>query len=70
MLKNIKSRYVAVVAVPLATFAASAHAELPAGVETAITTAGSDFVNAVGMVMGAMVAGWGLMKVGRKFGWI
>lgn len=64
-----RSKVVAVVAVGAAG-ASAAHAALPAGVETAITTYQTDAGTAIGFVIGAGVVIWGLMKLGRKFGWI
>ena len=54
----------------LATLGASAHAALPTGVETAITSAGADMVTAVTAIITAFVAFWGLRKLGQKLGWI
>ena len=48
----------------------TAHAELPAAATTAITTAGADMLLAVGAVITAMVAVWGLKKLGSKMGWM
>ena len=47
----------------------SAHAALPSAVANAITTVGSDLETAAGMVITAMVAFWGLRKLGAKMGW-
>lgn len=49
--------------------AASAHAALPTGVDTAITTAGTDMVAAVTAIIVAFVAFWGLKKLASKLGW-
>lgn len=49
---------------------ATAHAEVPAAATTAITAAGADILTAVGAVITAMVAVWGLIKLGRKMGWM
>lgn len=46
-----------------------AHAALPAAVTTAIDTAGADLLTAATAVIVAMVAFWGLRKVGQKLGW-
>lgn len=46
-----------------------AHAELPAAVGTAITAAQTDMLAAIGLVIGAMVAVWGLLKLASKLGW-
>jgi hypothetical protein len=47
-----------------------AHAAIPAEASTAITTAGTDILTAVGAVITAMVAVWGLRKLGQKMGWM
>lgn len=47
----------------------SAHAELPTAVTAAITEAGGDLTTAATAVIVAMVAFWGLRKVGSKLGW-
>lgn len=60
----------ATVATVLATLGMSAHAALPAGVETAIADAGADMVTAVTAIITAFVAFWGLKKLASKFGWI
>lgn len=54
----------------LATLGMSAHAALPAAVETAITTAGADMVAAITAIIVAFVAFWGLKKLGSKLGWV
>lgn len=47
----------------------SAHAALPVEVSTAVDLAKTDLLAAIGMVIAAMVAVWGLMKLGKKMGW-
>lgn len=54
--------------VGLAAAAGAANAALPAGVETAITTAGADLVTAGTAVLVAMVAFWAIKKIGTKLG--
>ena len=49
--------------------AGAAHAALPSGVATAITAAQTDMLDAIGLVIGAMVAVWGLLKLASKLGW-
>lgn len=49
--------------------AANAHAALPADVATAIGDAKTDMLAAIGLVIGAMVAVWGLLKLASKLGW-
>ena len=63
------SKVTAVVALGVAGVS-SAHAALPDGVETAITTYQTDAGTAIGFVIGAGVVIWGLIKLGRKFGWM
>ena len=48
----------------------SANAALPEAATAAITTAGTDLLTAIGAVITAMVAVWGLKKLGQKMGWI
>lgn len=60
----------ATVGAVLATLGMSAHAALPAAVETAITSAGADMVTAITAIITAFVAFWGLRKLGQKLGWI
>ena len=69
MFQKFKSKAAALVAVPLTTLAISAHAELPSEVSTAITSVGADLKTAASMVITAMVAFWGLRKLGSKMGW-
>lgn len=47
-----------------------AHAELPAAAQKAVEDAGADLTTAITLVIVAMVAFWGLRKVGQKLGWI
>ena len=46
-----------------------AHAALPVGVSDAIEAAQTDMLAAIGLVIGAMVAVWGLLKLASKLGW-
>lgn len=62
-------RSAALVAVPLSMLAMQAHAALPAGVTSAIETVGSDLETAATAILAAMVAFWGLRKLGTKMGW-
>jgi flagellar biogenesis protein FliO len=48
----------------------SAQAALPEEATTAITAAKTDLLAAIGMVIAAMVAVWGLRKLGQKMGWL
>jgi len=62
-------RSAALVAVPLSVMAVQAHAALPAGVTSAIEAVGTDLETAATAVLAAMVAFWGLRKLGSKMGW-
>jgi len=53
-----------------AVVAGAANAALPEAASTAITTAGTDLLTAIGAVITAMVAVWGLRKLGQKMGWL
>ncbi len=67
--RNIRARLALVPGAALGAMA-SAHAALPAGVETAITDYKADAGTAIGFVIGAGVVIWGLRKLGQKMGWI
>lgn len=47
----------------------SAHAALPTTVTDAITAAGADLLAGATAVIVAMVAFWGMKKLGSKLGW-
>ncbi|CAB5696708.1 major capsid protein [Comamonas aquatica] len=68
MSKAIKARLAAIPAFVLAT-AGTAHAALPTGISDAIDAAKTDMETAVGLVIGAMVVIWGLLKLASKLGW-
>lgn len=68
MPKAVALRLAAIPAVVLATSGA-AHAALPESVTTAITAAGGDLTTAATAIIVAMVAFWGLRKLGSKMGW-
>ncbi|MDH0496300.1 major capsid protein [Comamonas aquatica] len=68
MSKAIQARLAAIPAFVLATVG-TAHAALPAGVSDAIDSAQTDMLAAIGLVIGAMVAVWGLLKLASKLGW-
>lgn len=68
MKKIIATRLAAIPAFVLAS-AGAAHAALPTGVDAAITSAQTDMLAAIGLVIGAMVAVWGLLKLASKLGW-
>ncbi len=69
MKKRFYTRLAAVQAAALVASGA-AHAALPAEVSTAVDTAKTDLLAAIGMVMAAMVAVWGLRKLAAKMGWM
>lgn len=48
---------------------ALAHAELPAAATTAVNDYKTDALAAIGLVMGAGIAIWGLRKLAGKMGW-
>ena len=48
---------------------APAHAALPTVVTDSITAAGADLSTAASAIIAAMVAFWGLRKLGAKMGW-
>lgn len=63
-----KSKVAAVVT--LATVGAtSAHAALPETIATDVASAKTDMLAAIALVIGAMVAVWGLLKLASKLGW-
>lgn len=68
MSKKLQLRLAAIPAVVLATSGA-AHAALPEGITTAITTATGDLATAASAIIVGMLAFWGLAKLGRKMGW-
>lgn len=68
MSKSIKARLAAIPAVVLTTIG-TAQAELPPIVATSMDEAKTDMLAAVGLVIGAMVAVWGLLKLASKLGW-
>jgi hypothetical protein len=47
----------------------TAHAELPTEVSAAVTEYKTDALAAIGLVLAAGVAIWGLKKLGSKMGW-
>lgn len=68
MSKALKIRLAAVPAFVLATVG-SAHAELDPGVAAAVGAYKTDATMAIGLIMGAGVAIWGLLKLASKLGW-
>ena len=67
-MQSLKLKWAAFCMMLLGMFS-SAHAALPTEVSSAITTVGTDLETAAGMVITAMVAFWGLRKLGAKMGW-
>jgi hypothetical protein len=53
----------------VATFTGAAHATLPLGLSTAIEAYQTDATTALGLIMGAGVVVWGLIKLKSKLGW-
>ena len=53
----------------IAGVASSAHAALPLGLSTAIEAYQTDATTALGLIMGAGVVVWGLIKLKSKLGW-
>lgn len=68
MSKQLKLRLAAIPAFVLAT-TGSAMAALPAEVATSVGEAKTDMTTAIGLVIGAMVAVWGLLRLASKLGW-
>lgn len=69
MQKNLIKKLAVVQAAALLA-SGSAFAAVPPEATAAITTAGADMLTAVGAVIAAMVAVWGLKKLGSKMGWL
>lgn len=69
MFQKLKSKAVALVAVPLTTLSVSAYAALPDGVNTAISSVGTDLETAASLILSAMIGFWALRKLGTKMGW-
>lgn len=68
-MKNIVATRLAAITAFVLAIAGEANAALPSGVDTAITAAQTDMLTAIGLVIGAMVAVWGLLKLASKLGW-
>ncbi len=67
---NKLQKFARLAAISAATGVGAVHAAVPAAATTAITEAGTDMLTAVGAVITAMVAVWGLKKLGSKMGWL
>lgn len=65
MLKTITGA----VGAPTLFLGTAAHAALPTEVTTAITEYKTDTLEAIGIVIGAGVVIWGLLKLASKLGW-
>ncbi len=70
MSKKLQTRLAAIAAFPLTVASTSSYAALPTGVADAIDAAQADMTTAIGLVIAAMVVVWGLVKLGRKLGWL
>lgn len=68
--RRLAARVLAGGSVAVAAFFNLAHAALPESVTTAISSAQTDLLSAVGAVIGAMAVVWGLRKLGQKMGWL
>lgn len=70
-MKNFRPARAAVLAAvaSVAGIAGSAHAALPLGLSTAIEAYQTDATTALGLIMGAGVVVWGLIKLKSKLGW-
>ena len=68
------SKGAAVVGAGAVTLAQQAHATVtgaaPAGAADAIAQYSADAIVVTGLMIGAGIAVWGAMKIGRKFGWM
>ena len=69
LISGLRARGAALLALPLVV-STKVMAEVPAGVTTAITSAGEDMVTTITAVIVAFVAFWGLRKLASKFGWM
>jgi len=68
MSKKLKARLLAIPAVVMSTVG-TAMAALPESVATDVAGAKTDMTTAIGLVIGAMVTVWGLLKLASKLGW-
>lgn len=66
--KKLKARLLAIPAVVITT-TGTAMAALPESVSTDVASAKTDMLAAIGIVISAMVAVWGLLKLASKLGW-
>lgn len=70
MFKSKYSAAKALVSMGAVALGGSAMAALPAGAEAAITGYQTDTVAAIGLVIAAGIAIYGLKKLGAKMGWL
>lgn len=68
-IKRTSARGLVVLGSAVAAPAVFAQAALPAGVDAAITEAGEVLVLGATAVIVAMIAFWGVKKLGTKMGW-
>lgn len=68
-MKNSVALRFASISALVAGVSSSAMAALPTEAATEIATFKTDALSAGGMIIGAGIAVWGLIKLGRKFGW-
>ncbi len=68
MFKRILAPFLAFWAM-LAGLMTQAHAALPETIATDVAAAKTDMLAAIALVIGAMVAVWGLLKLASKLGW-
>ena len=67
-MKKAFVRRLALVQAAALSAAGAAHAAVPEAVTTAVDGAKTDLLAAMGAVIAAMVAVWGLRKLGQKMG--
>ena len=66
--KLVFNKFTAITGCTLAAAQAS-YAALPSGVTSAIDAVGNDLETAATAILAALVAFWGLRKLGTKMGW-
>lgn len=68
IIEDKKGRVVAI-GTFLTVVGGTASAALPAGIENAIQTAGTDLVTAATAVVVSLISFWAIRAVGKKMGW-
>lgn len=68
--RALSQKKLAALGLALAAPVAFAQATLPAGVDGAVSNSGEMLELAITTVIIAMVAVWGLRKLGQKMGWL